>query len=300
MSEKSELDAKQAGKKPRGKAPGGGRSPGVMSLRIGGGLVALSALAVAVNYLFLFEWVPAEQVIGRFLPTGQEDMKLRALIHVSPFVTGVLGYLLYRRGKIIGRPTGEAVRDAHRLAGQGHTLLGSILEYHSGEMPDERSADILRGDLRRMRAVALFHELISKGEGAGLRSAEYLRRVSRETADAIAPDRARILMDLDPVRLKPSTALACGMILSELVSNCLRFAFVDVERPEMHVYFGRGGRGMAELRVSDNGIGMPTKMDVKKLSTVGLKIVQRLAGQLKGKVDTKVSGGTTVRVRFPL
>ncbi len=303
MPYKQAEGAKKPEEKRRKRKRAGVRKIKEVSSRLGLYIISLSLLFLAANYVLAYEWAWMEAIMGRFLPPDMprpSSELWRPLALLVPAATCFLGYLVYARGNRIADLTGKRVRDAYGLAGRDYSFLGSMLKYHAGLAPDKVSADRLHGDLRRMRCVALLHGMFSEHGGARVSASDYLRQVSRETVKGISPDFTRLSLDLAPIQLEHDTALACGLIVSELVSNCLRSAFVEVDRPKISVYFGMIGKNMAELRVTDNGIGIPTRMDVDKLATLGLKVVKKQASQLKGKVDISVSNGTTVRVRFPL
>ncbi len=259
---------------------------------------ALGLMALFVNYALVYKRPMVDPIIQQYLSMFPEGWRMGIVAFLLPIVIMVTGLVLFFMGKKVERRSVGDVSAAHALAVRGFSLLDMILGVQAGSPHDKER--LLREDRRRVRTAALLHEMLSKNGGQKVAAPEFIRKACHETAGLMAPERARLSMDLEPVSLKPDTALACGMIASELVSNSLVSAFVDIERPEIKVSFGVTGNDIAELTVSDNGIGMPTRMDVDKLATVGLRLVRKLAVQLKGKVDVKVSNGTTFTIRFPL
>jgi two-component sensor histidine kinase len=274
------------------------RSPAVKFSRRGLLVAALGLMALAVNYALVLERPLVDTFVQQYLSMVPEIWRMGLVAFLLPLVIVVTGLVLFFMGKRVERRYVGAASNAHLLAVRGLTLLDLIISVQAGSPHDKDR--LLKEDRRRAKTIALLHEMLSKSGVQSVSAPEFIRKVCHDTAGIMAPDRARLLMDLAPVMLSPDTALACGVIVSELVSNALGSAFVEIEQPEIQVCFCTVGKNMAELKVSDNGIGIPTRLDVDKLVTVGLRLVRKLTGHLKGKVDFEVSNGTTVTIRFPL
>lgn len=115
----------------------------------------------------------------------------------------------------------------------------------------------------------------------------------------------RLSQDLQPIQLSVESAVPCGLILNELASNALKHAFLgknpgNGEGWEVKVALGNGSAGLVVMRVSDNGIGLPPGLDWRQCSSLGLRLVQMLTGQLGGTVEvqTQEGQGTEFQVVF--
>jgi two-component sensor histidine kinase len=93
-------------------------------------------------------------------------------------------------------------------------------------------------------------------------------------------------------------AIPCGLIVNELVSNALKYAFPK-ERTGTIVVSLSEERGMLALEVSDDGIGIPETVDIETAPTMGLQLVRSLAHQLGGTIELQRQSGTRVRISFP-
>jgi two-component sensor histidine kinase len=94
-------------------------------------------------------------------------------------------------------------------------------------------------------------------------------------------------------------AIPCGLIINELVSNALKYAFAD-EDGELTVSLNTPDDAHRLLRVYDNGSGLPQGMDIHSTTTLGLQLVDTLAEQLGGELTINCECGTDIRILFPI
>ncbi|MBT4525308.1 MAG: sensor histidine kinase, partial [Deltaproteobacteria bacterium] len=91
-----------------------------------------------------------------------------------------------------------------------------------------------------------------------------------------------------------------GLVINELISNSLKYAFPDGKTGEIEVSMKRLDNEL-ELKVNDNGIGIPDRMDWKNSKTLGLKLVSTLVeNQLKGSINMKIENGTKFTIKFSI
>jgi two-component sensor histidine kinase len=98
--------------------------------------------------------------------------------------------------------------------------------------------------------------------------------------------------------LDVNTALACGLIVNELVTNSLKHAFPEGRKGEILVSLNAVGEEDFQLTVRDNGTGMPEHIDLQQPESLGLDLVVSLAKQLDGTVEFTTGNGTEFQVRF--
>jgi len=104
--------------------------------------------------------------------------------------------------------------------------------------------------------------------------------------------------DVRDIFLDLNRAIPCGLIINELVSNSLKYAFPEGRKGEICVKVHRDKKGKFILIVSDNGIGIPKELDIYKTETIGLKLVATFGDQLKGNIKLDRRGGTTFKITF--
>ena len=107
----------------------------------------------------------------------------------------------------------------------------------------------------------------------------------------------RVFADIESVSLDIDLAIPCGLIINELVSNSLKYAFPDGRTGEIRVGLARDESNYT-LTVSDNGIGLPSGLDFRDTPSLGLQLVNMLVSQLEGTIELDSAGGTMFRITF--
>ena len=101
-------------------------------------------------------------------------------------------------------------------------------------------------------------------------------------------------LEVESVSLNLDTAIPLGLMLNELISNCLEHAFPNHRAGVIRVALHRANDGLLTLTVEDNGVGLPTLLDWKNTPSLGLRLIRILAEQLHGSVEIRRQPGTTV------
>jgi two-component sensor histidine kinase len=151
--------------------------------------------------------------------------------------------------------------------------------------------------------MALVHEKLYESESlARVDFAEYARSLLTCLWRAHGRDGAAIelKLDLEPVPLSVETAVPCGLILNELAVNSLKYAFRGRSQGSVTVALRGGPDARVCLSVLDDGVGLPPGLDWRQPRSLGLRLVQLLATQLRGTVEVRACGGTEFLLTFTL
>jgi PAS domain S-box-containing protein len=148
--------------------------------------------------------------------------------------------------------------------------------------------------------VALSARLSDRQAPARVDFADYIRNLAGRLFQAYGVHSRTVGLQVlfDNVRLDLRTALPCGLITSELVSNALKFAFPGQRKGNISVNFRRSREGDCTLTVRDNGVGLPKNMDLLKSESAGFQIVKDLTRQLNGTIVLSRRGGTKFTITF--
>ena len=107
-----------------------------------------------------------------------------------------------------------------------------------------------------------------------------------------------LVTEVENISLGIDTAIPCGLIINELVSNSLKYAFPEDRKGEIKVAIRLNDRGEVKLTVSDNGIGIPENLDFRNTDSLGLNLVNALTGQLQGEIKLYREKGTEFIITF--
>ncbi|MDP3065240.1 MAG: histidine kinase dimerization/phosphoacceptor domain -containing protein [Methanobacteriaceae archaeon] len=177
-------------------------------------------------------------------------------------------------------------------------IISSLLSLQS-EYLDAETVAILKGSQNRLRSMAIIHEkLYQSRDFSRINFAEYIEKLVNDLFYSYGVDKERIkpLILVDDVNLGIETAIPCGLIVNELVSNSLKYAFPN-----------GGGELLVELNhidddfqltVADKGVGLPVDLDISENPSLGLKLVELLVIQLNGEFFIDRSEGTAFIIRF--
>lgn len=196
------------------------------------------------------------------------------------------------------------LREIHHRVKNNLQVISSLISLQSDNLTDGRIRDELNDVRDRVHSMAMVHEkLYQTNDLAHLNFAEYAASLlhSLWRSHGTLAEKARLTLALEPVALSIEAAVPCGLLLNELAGNALKHAFPNNRSGEVTVGLEHDPATDAVcLRVYDNGIGFPAGLDWRQSSSLGLRLVQILAGQLRGTVETETNTGTEFRVTFPL
>ncbi|MBX7185958.1 MAG: PAS domain S-box protein [Vicinamibacteria bacterium] len=183
------------------------------------------------------------------------------------------------------------LKEVHHRVKNNLQVITSLLRLETGRSSDQGTKLVLREMQGRIRSMALLHEtLYRSGNFAQVDLAAYLRQLATQLFRGQNADPARIdlALDLAPTLLAIDQAIPCGLIVNELVTNAMKYAFSDGRKGEIRIVAGSQG-GLIRLVVSDNGRGLPPDFDARRDASLGLQLVADLARQLTGDLDVQPS-----------
>jgi two-component sensor histidine kinase len=180
-------------------------------------------------------------------------------------------------------------------------IISSLLNLQSRHVRDPLVMQVLDDSKNRIRSMALVHERLYQSPSlARLDVAEYMRSLAANLVASYGMESAHVqlLVEVEPAELGIDTAVPCGLIANELVSNALKHAFPNGREGTIIVELRTVGEGRWRLRVSDNGVGWPDGVDFRTTTTLGMQLVVTLTDQLNGVVERVDGRGTTFDVAF--
>ena len=193
------------------------------------------------------------------------------------------------------------LREVHHRVKNNLQTISSLLNMQAELLPDLAARQALRDAQRRVHSMALIHEqMYGDKDMDEVDFGEYAKRLTRDLFESFGAvgGRARLRFALDPVSLAMDQMIPCGLILNELVTNSLKYAFPGERDGEILVSVRCGDGGTVTLAVVDNGVGLPPDIGGKRSESLGMRIVDILTRQLGGSLDRQSNGGVRSTVTF--
>jgi PAS domain S-box-containing protein len=194
------------------------------------------------------------------------------------------------------------LQEIHHRVKNNLQIISSLVGLQESNIDEQGVLEALRDSKNRIKSMSLIHELLYQSSNLGrIEVAGYLRQLSKDLCRSYSDvlGRVDVRVSASKKRMGMDTAVPCGLIVNELVSNCLKHAFSDCRTGVVDVCFCEQDGSNYEISVSDNGKGLPGHVDFNSSRSLGLRLVRELAvNQLKGSVDISVNGGTRVTITF--
>jgi two-component sensor histidine kinase/CheY-like chemotaxis protein len=194
------------------------------------------------------------------------------------------------------------LQEVHHRVKNNMQIISSLFSLQSRHIKDKRALEIFKSSQNRVRSMALIHERFYQSEDmARFDFAEYAQSLTSHlfSSHGTKPGAIKLNLKIKDVFLDLKTAIPCGLIINELVSNSLKHAFPGENSGEIKIAMHPLNKDGMEVIVSDNGVGLPKKVDFRKTDSLGLHLVNLLAeDQLHGDIKLDRARGTSFHIRF--
>jgi PAS domain S-box-containing protein len=191
------------------------------------------------------------------------------------------------------------LREIHHRVKNNLQIISSMLNIQSNYIKDEEDLELLRESQSRIKSMAIIHEgLYKSNDFTHINFKDYIHSLMHYISVHynLSPN-IQIFVDVKNIMLNIETAVPCGLIINELVTNSIKHAFPPGNDGKIKVSLS-SKMGIFSLRVSDNGIGFPTNIDFKNTKTLGFKLINVLTNQLDGNIELDTSNGTEFVINF--
>ena len=193
------------------------------------------------------------------------------------------------------------LREIHHRVKNNMQIILSLLRIQSHGVKDKVTQDMFKQSQNRIRSMALIHEALYKSKDlARIDIADYISRMSTHLLTIYRQDLGdvEIIQEAKGIFLDINRAIPCGLVISELLSNCLKHAFPGKRGGKITIRMTKDKKGAFSLVVKDDGIGLPEGLDYRETETLGLQLVTDLVQQLKGSILLKKTLGTEFIINF--
>lgn len=192
------------------------------------------------------------------------------------------------------------MKEIHHRVKNNLQVISSLLDLQSMTIADNQASEAVKEGKNRVQSMALIHQnLYSEGNIKGIRTKQYIVNLLQSLCDSynITSDKVRIRTEIDDLNLDVDTMIPLGLVLNELVSNSLKYAFKDGRPGELFIQLKEEAQYLL-LKVSDNGMGYPDGMNAKEGKSFGMKMIRAFAQKLKAKLDVYNNNGAVVEMQI--
>ncbi|MDD1774402.1 MAG: PAS domain S-box protein, partial [Methanobacterium sp.] len=191
------------------------------------------------------------------------------------------------------------LKEIHHRVKNNLQIISSLLDLQEDYVKEDPTAvNVLKESQNRVLSMAMIHEMLYQSKDLNsINLSDYIRNLISNLFDSYGKKAMNLVTNLDKICLNIETAVPLGLIISELVSNSLKYAYKDDEegiiRVELHPQEEK-----YKLIIEDYGKGIPSNIDFDHNSTLGLRLVKSLVNQLDGTIDLNRAKGSDYTIIF--
>jgi PAS domain S-box-containing protein len=193
------------------------------------------------------------------------------------------------------------LQEVHHRVKNNLQVISSLINMQVRKLDPGATREALEECRTRVLAIALIHEKLYQTRNyAQVPFADYVRGLAVNVLDAtgIEPSRVRLELAIADLPVGIDVAIPCGLVLNELITNALKHGFVDGRSGTVRIELARLDEGRLSLRVRDDGVGLPPGFDIRRIGSMGLRLVCTLADQLGAELVVDGQVGTSFQLLF--
>ena len=189
------------------------------------------------------------------------------------------------------------LKEIHHRVRNNFQTISSLLQLQSKGVDDEKAIKNIAEGQSRIEAMALIHQkLYQENDLSAIPMQEYIEQLAKQIAASYSLNKLDIRIQANTINLDIDTAIPLGLMLNELITNSCKYAYNGSGSGIMEISFSQTSTGHYELIHKDNGPGLPEGMDPVKLKSLGLRLINRLAQQLHGKLEYSYEKGARFKI----
>jgi PAS domain S-box-containing protein len=195
------------------------------------------------------------------------------------------------------------VRELHYRMKNNLQAVSSLLDWQGQDLEDPHARTIIAACQGRVRAMSLIHELLyDAGDLERIELGGYLRRLAPQVFEAHGMDQERghLAIDADLISVELPTAMTCGLLFHEVLSNCLQHAFPTPHVGALTITLRAEPTEQVTLTIRATGVGLPLEQELRNGGSFRIHLIRALTEQLRGTIAFTRVPGSCVTVTFPV
>ena len=193
------------------------------------------------------------------------------------------------------------LKEVHHRVKNNLQVISSILNLQSSYVKDESTLNILKESQNRIKSMSFIHEsLYQTKDFSSINFSEYTSSLVHNLIHSYSniDHEIKLNLDIQLIFLNLDLAIPCGLIINEIISNTLKYAFTGKsQNAEITLKMRTEGENI-KLIIGDNGIGLPQHINYRNTESLGLQLVVTLTDQLNGVIDIDTKKGTMYTIVF--
>lgn len=193
------------------------------------------------------------------------------------------------------------VKEIHHRVKNNFQIVQGLLGTQSGYLKSEEAVNALSDSQHRVQAMSLIHQKLYQTEKlSAINMAEYIPELVSYLRDSfnIKPV-IQFNLQIAPVELDIAHSIPLGLLLNEAVTNAIKYAFHGNRAGIITIALKRNRDHELVLLIKDNGIGLPANFNHGDVSSMGMRLMHGLTGDMDGRLSIHSNGGTEIQVTFP-
>jgi two-component sensor histidine kinase len=193
------------------------------------------------------------------------------------------------------------LKEIHHRVKNNLQVISGLLDLQAHHITDQRGREIYKESQNRVITMALIHEeLYQARDLARVDFGAYMENLAANlfASYGIGKNRVRLVMEVEKSEMVVDTAIPCGLIVNELISNALKHAFPDGRAGEVSLSFKVTGDRQFRLQVKDDGVGLPEGYMVSRSGSLGMQLISVIVDQLGGEMLVESEDGTSFTITF--
>ncbi|MBL7924981.1 MAG: PAS domain S-box protein [Bacteroidia bacterium] len=193
---------------------------------------------------------------------------------------------------------GLLLREIHHRVKNNLQIIISLFNLQTSYVTDTNAYKALKEGQDRIKSMALIHERFYQSDGLSkIDFDDYIKRLAENLMQSfrVNADQVALIIHAEKISLDIDTAVPCGLIINEIVSNSLKHAFKEGRKGEILVELNQTMPDRFRLVIGDNGIGMPEGFTLENSDSLGIQLIQALTDQLEGEMKIETAPGKGVK-----
>lgn len=195
------------------------------------------------------------------------------------------------------------LKEIHHRVKNNLQIISSLLNLQAAYIKDAQALSCFKESQSRVRTIAFIHEQLYQSNNLSqINFAEYLQNLVGNLFRTYGVNSSHISyqINVEDVFLSVDIAIPCALIINELVSNCLKYAFPSGKSGEIYIALvpKSNNKNLWQLTLGDNGVGFSSNIDLNQPKSLGLKLVNTLTKQLKGSLKLNLEDVTEFQIEF--